>query len=142
MHAVYSSIYAVTVGLAVHAQVAFSFDAVAVAAVVATRRGTTPLGQPLRDTLILQPNRRLSLCAGSRMICHVSVGLPPLAAFNPYARFSHDRDPRRSGENHSSAVKTPVNRAPVISAENLFTACMHACACSGTACLGGHVACL
>jgi hypothetical protein len=86
------------------AQMAFSFDALAVAALRATRRGATPLGQPARDILILHPTRRLSLCAGARLLCSVSVALPPLLALSPYARFSRDRDPRSRGARCSSCM--------------------------------------
>lgn len=101
---------------AIAAQVAFSCDALAVAALQATRRGATPLGQPARDALILHPTRRLSLCAGPRLLCSVAVALPPLLALSPYARFSRDRDPRRHG------VLLPLHAACMLPSARLGSA--------------------
>ena len=67
------------------AQVGFTLDAVAAAAVESTRKrgprggprppgGPSP-GPPARDILLLHPTGRLSLYIGSRHVCNVAVNV-------------------------------------------------------------------
>jgi hypothetical protein len=90
-------------GLPVLVQVAFAFDAAAVAAVQLTRRLRQPTaaGQlPPRDILLLHPTGRLSVCLGSRLVCNVSVpmrGGSPLAQYTPFVATAHGRTVSPSG---------------------------------------------
>ncbi|KAI3425098.1 hypothetical protein D9Q98_008476 [Chlorella vulgaris] len=72
-------------------EVAFSLPAVAAAAVAATlhcgagKQGRGQAAVPVRDLLVLQPDGRLSLCAGSRHVCTVSL---PSGTSSPAAAYA------------------------------------------------------
>lgn len=89
-------------------QVAFTYDAVAVATVEATRKrgvcegpsppGAPPSGLPARDILLQHATGRLSLHIGSRHVCNVVVDAAGPSRLGPYAGLIGAEKPTETGE--------------------------------------------
>ncbi|KAK9828929.1 hypothetical protein WJX72_002853 [[Myrmecia] bisecta] len=96
-------------------EVAFSMDALAAAAISATRPADGDAAIPPRDLLVLHANARLALYIGARHICDVAVTPPPADdMLNPYSRLLKEPAGPNQGPGLVSAGKhqrRPLSRA-------------------------------